>query len=166
VILRLALAAGAGPPRHVPLEGEVVVGRAPGCRVHVAARDVSRRHARFFEEGGALWVEDLGSRNGTFLNGARLSARARVGAGDEVALASEVVRVEPPGHGEDTLDAYPIPTPPPLPGRVPPPFPRAERPDPTRTVALPVREAPPDPEAKGWRGAVAAALKVLGKRGA
>jgi pSer/pThr/pTyr-binding forkhead associated (FHA) protein len=163
VILRLALAAGAGSARHVPLEGEVVVGRAPGCGVHVAARDVSRRHARFFEEGGALWVEDLGSRNGTFLNGARLTARARVGAGDEVALASEIVRVEPPGHGDDTLDAFPIPTPPPLPGRAPPPFPRREV---TSTVALPMRERAADDDAKGWRGAVAAALRVLGKKGA
>ncbi|MFQ5948756.1 MAG: FHA domain-containing protein, partial [Acidimicrobiia bacterium] len=44
---------------------------------------VSRRHARFTVEGGRLWVEDLGSTNGTYVNRQR-KARAELAAGDEV----------------------------------------------------------------------------------
>lgn len=57
---------------------------------------VGRRHARFFVQGGQIFVEDLDSTNGTFLNAARLSPRqpAPLKQGDELRLANLRLRVE------------------------------------------------------------------------
>lgn len=46
---------------------------------------VSRHHAAFLSEGGRLWVEDLGSTNGTYVNGKRVE-RAELSSGDEVII--------------------------------------------------------------------------------
>src|SRR3954470_15527951 len=48
---------------------ENVLGRAPTCSVHVPNDGVPRRHARVTIENDEYWLEDVGSRNGTFLNG-------------------------------------------------------------------------------------------------
>ncbi len=50
------------------LAGEVTVGRAAGCQVRVDDTYASQLHARVFEQDGAVFVEDLGSTNGTYLN--------------------------------------------------------------------------------------------------
>jgi len=56
----------------------VVVGRHPGCDIRVTDDTVSRRHARIVAETDGCFVEDLGSRNGTFLNGRPVSSPARL----------------------------------------------------------------------------------------
>ena len=61
------------------------VGRDPGCDVVVAEATVSRRHVRLFWEGGELFVEDLNSSGGTFLNGLKIQ-RAAIGPGDVLRL--------------------------------------------------------------------------------
>jgi transcriptional regulator with PAS, ATPase and Fis domain len=58
--------------------GEVVVGRAPDAPIHVDSTLVSRSHARLRLQDGVLVVEDLGSRNGTRVNGDVLRGQARV----------------------------------------------------------------------------------------
>lgn len=68
-----------------PVTKDMVVGRARECDLCLAVAHLSRRHARLFFDGGALWVEDLNSANGTFLNGRRVE-RARLRAGDELAF--------------------------------------------------------------------------------
>jgi DNA-binding winged helix-turn-helix (wHTH) protein len=63
--------------RVVPLaEGESVLGRDPGARVRIDVTGVSRRHARIVLRGGQATIEDLGSKNGTFVGrrDARVSA--------------------------------------------------------------------------------------------
>lgn len=73
----------------VPLEGEVVLGRDAGCAVALAADDVSRRHARVAPDGDGHVVVDLGSTNGTFVNGERVAAR-RLAAGDRLRVGAFV----------------------------------------------------------------------------
>jgi two-component system, NtrC family, response regulator AtoC len=70
-----------------PVEGgkPVVVGREAPSEVVVDDVSVSRQHARFRLNDGEVWVEDLGSRNGTFLRGRRIE-RERLGVGDEISV--------------------------------------------------------------------------------
>ena len=65
--VRLSVWSGDGPPGTLELgEGEsVLIGRSPGCGVHLDAPKVSGRHARLSMEEGVLRVEDLESSTGT-----------------------------------------------------------------------------------------------------
>lgn len=85
-----------------PVERDMIVGRARECDLCLAVAHLSRRHARLFFESGALWVEDLGSANGTFLNGKRLAGRARLCDCDELAFDTLVfvIRGEPVAEPE------------------------------------------------------------------
>jgi adenylate cyclase len=62
-----------------------VVGRAPTCDVVVNDSSVSRRHAQLSVDAGVCTVEDLGSRNGTYVNGQQID-RAQLNDGDRVVL--------------------------------------------------------------------------------
>ncbi|MDP9017226.1 MAG: FHA domain-containing protein [Candidatus Eremiobacteraeota bacterium] len=73
-----------GRSRRVEAICPLVVGRATDADLLLMDSEVSRRHARFESEGGALFVTDLQSSNGTFLNGRRIQKREAVRAGDEV----------------------------------------------------------------------------------
>jgi len=52
-----------------------VIGRHPSCQIILDDPSVSRRHARIFLQNGELWLQDLGSRNGTFIDGRHLEAK-------------------------------------------------------------------------------------------
>jgi DNA-binding NtrC family response regulator len=90
----LVVQLGGGEPGSRVVElvdgGEITFGRSRGAIVSVKDDDVSRLHARIRRAGDALDVEDLGSRNGTWVNGERIeSQRARrLVAGDEVKMGS------------------------------------------------------------------------------
>ena len=74
--------------REVPLtEERVVLGRSRECDVRLTDVNVSRRHAEVRHEDGEFWVVDLGSTNGTELNGERIE-RARLTDGDKITLGS------------------------------------------------------------------------------
>ncbi len=77
-----------------PLDDEVTVGRAPGCGV-VLTEDtfVSQVHARVFRRNRDVLVEDLGSTNGTFVNGDRIDTTTRIRKGDTVKFGETVMRV-------------------------------------------------------------------------
>ncbi|HEY3673449.1 MAG TPA: FHA domain-containing protein [Acidimicrobiia bacterium] len=82
------------PARHgetYDLAQEVTVGRGGGCAI-VLADDtfVSTVHARVFRRDGAVYVEDLGSRNGTLLNGEPLVHAAQLRRGDHVQFGQTV----------------------------------------------------------------------------
>lgn len=80
--------------QSVPLtDGEHIAGRDVDCSLVIDGTTVSRRHARITVAGGAATIEDLDSMNGTFVNGTRITAPARLGPGDEFALGTEVLRV-------------------------------------------------------------------------
>jgi transcriptional regulator with AAA-type ATPase domain len=56
----------------VPLEHGLVIGRDPDCGVSLAVNGISRRHVELYRQGPIFALKDLGSRNGTFLNGERV----------------------------------------------------------------------------------------------
>jgi pSer/pThr/pTyr-binding forkhead associated (FHA) protein len=71
----------------IPLrDGDNLVGRELGARVRVSSPTVSRHHARIVVAGGRATVEDLGSKNGTFVNGRRVEAPVVLTPGDRVRL--------------------------------------------------------------------------------
>ena len=88
-------AAGGPSTRVVPLEegGTVSIGRAESNTLPVVSDQVSRHHARVTRGGGEIAVEDLGSRNGTRVNGAVIAGRTLLASGDEVAIGPLVAVV-------------------------------------------------------------------------
>jgi DNA-binding winged helix-turn-helix (wHTH) protein len=85
--------AGAGNPRVIwetrvfPLsEGENLLGRSEDAAARIDAATVSRHHARVIVSSGDATLEDLGSKNGTFLRGERLATPQALRDGDEIAL--------------------------------------------------------------------------------
>ena len=78
----------------VPVAGGIVLGRSPECSF-VLQDDVrvSRRHAHVWAENGCVMVEDLGSRNGVYLNGKRIHERTAMRAGDVIRLGSHLVEL-------------------------------------------------------------------------
>ena len=78
--------------REVDLpEGESLIGRAPDVRVRVNAVEVSRHHARLRVDGTRLTIEDLGSRNGTFVEGRKIDAPTALRAGNQVVIGPVVL---------------------------------------------------------------------------
>jgi pSer/pThr/pTyr-binding forkhead associated (FHA) protein len=77
-----------------PLGDELTVGRGGGCGV-VLPEDtfVSTVHARLFRRGDDLFVEDLSSRNGTFVNGDQVHAPTKLRRGDRVQFGQTVTEV-------------------------------------------------------------------------
>jgi Protein of unknown function (DUF3662)/FHA domain len=65
----------------------LVLGRSRACDVYVADLNVSRRHAELRQEGATYWIVDLGSTNGTIVNGKRVE-RERLRDGDRITLGS------------------------------------------------------------------------------
>jgi pSer/pThr/pTyr-binding forkhead associated (FHA) protein len=76
------------------LDGELTIGRSPGCGVPTSY-DVysSTLHARLFRRGNHLWVEDLGSTNGTYVNSERITKPVRLGRGDILQAGATVFEV-------------------------------------------------------------------------
>jgi hypothetical protein len=70
------------------------VGREQGAGLVIDDGGVSRRHARFLDDDGTIVVEDLGSSNGTFVNGDRISSPVELAAGDEVQVGGTVLEVQ------------------------------------------------------------------------
>jgi pSer/pThr/pTyr-binding forkhead associated (FHA) protein len=70
------------------------MGRAAGCSITVDDTYASQLHARLFQRDGALHVEDLGSTNGTYVNGRKVEAPMPVKPGDRVKVGATVFEVE------------------------------------------------------------------------
>lgn len=70
---------------YIPLEPDesYLIGRGPGCEIHLPDISVSRRHARVEPEDGGFAIEDLGSTNGTHVNGRQIRRKA-LEAGDRI----------------------------------------------------------------------------------
>jgi pSer/pThr/pTyr-binding forkhead associated (FHA) protein len=86
----------------ISLVGDVtVIGRQQDCDVRVGILDVSRKHCRLIKDDNTLEIEDLGSSNGTYLNGRRISA-AMVTAGDVIAVGPIKFMVQIDGNPPDS----------------------------------------------------------------
>ncbi|MGN6514024.1 MAG: FHA domain-containing protein, partial [Lysobacteraceae bacterium] len=92
---------GEGFGRSYPLVGPTVVGRAAECALHLDESGLSRHHARLVPTNDGLQIEDLGSTNGTFLNGKRVQ-RALARPGDEVGFDTLRFHLTAPGQPEAT----------------------------------------------------------------
>jgi hypothetical protein len=75
------------------LSDEVTLGRATGCGVRVEDAYTSSIHARLYRRDGVLWVEDLGSTNGTWVNTERIGLPTRLGRGDLLQVGGTVFEV-------------------------------------------------------------------------
>lgn len=90
-------------------EGEYVIGRRSDCQIFVPDMRVSRQHARLWREGEGWMLEDLGSNNGTYVNGSRVQGNSPLKHDDEITIANNKIRVE-------ARDATPDPVSPPAAG--------------------------------------------------
>jgi DNA-binding winged helix-turn-helix (wHTH) protein len=85
-------------------EGENVVGRGHEADVRIAVSEVSRRHARVVVEGSRVIIEDLGSRNGTFVRGLAVERPTPLADGDEVGFGPERATFCAPSASSSTRD--------------------------------------------------------------
>lgn len=76
--------------RLVPVRDGLVIGRIADCDLHIDDHKASRRHAKLLVEAGVVEIEDLGSSNGTLLNGKPVTRRL-LRAGDEVQIGMTVL---------------------------------------------------------------------------
>lgn len=77
----------------IAVHGPVIVGRSPGSDIVIGAEYVSSRHARFVLMGQNLFIEDLGSTNGTAVNGLYISEPTALKNGDKVTVGDVTMRV-------------------------------------------------------------------------
>jgi len=95
-VARVLVHPGQGESFSHTLEGEiVVVGRSSEADLQVDDKYLSRKHANLVFQDDGWWVEDLGSRNGTRLNGDYVEERTRLKPGDELRLCQSSIIFDP-----------------------------------------------------------------------
>lgn len=84
---RLVVKQGPNSGEEYPLDKlPAVIGRQPGADIMIDDKRISRQHARLTERNGQLQIEDLGSSNGTFVNGERIASPRILQDGDQIGL--------------------------------------------------------------------------------
>lgn len=76
-----------------PLGADMTAGRAHGCDIVLDEQYVSQVHTRLFTRDGSVFVEDLGSTNGTWVNGSRAVGQMPARLGDRVQIGNVVMEV-------------------------------------------------------------------------
>jgi pSer/pThr/pTyr-binding forkhead associated (FHA) protein len=144
----LVIREGEGEGTEFPLHAELVLGREQGSAdVVLTDPGISRRHAAVRAGAGRVTVEDLGSSNGTFVNGSRIRGEFELADGDEIQIGGTVLSVHGAdaatalmAPGVDPTAAHPGPIPAPAPPR--PAAPRGQRgPAPNRLAPRPDDES-------------------------
>src|SRR4051794_5313625 len=153
----LKITGGNATGQTITLEQELVIGRStPGLGSLGGDSEISRVHARVFHDpSGRLIVEDLGSTNGTFVNGNRISGQQALNPGDQVRVGQTTLAVEG-GAGAGAPTAGNVTQPPPAAAQPAPPAAVAATPP---TQQLPPQQpygqgpgAPPPPAGPGYGG--------------
>jgi pSer/pThr/pTyr-binding forkhead associated (FHA) protein len=89
---------GPGAGQLLPLkQGVLVLGRASTSDLRLQHPSISRRHAQLTRRGDRLFIKDLGSQNGTYVNRVRLGGEVELHPGDELALGNALLRLRGPG---------------------------------------------------------------------
>ncbi len=89
---QFVMRSGPTPGVTFPLEGEqLIIGRDPSNGVAINDAEISRKHSRLTFQGGKYVLEDLGSTNGTFVNGQRLAGPVVLKPGDVISLGEQIV---------------------------------------------------------------------------
>jgi two-component system cell cycle response regulator len=81
---------------------EVVIGRLEGCDLQLPSPEVSSRHAMLFVQQGKVIVRDMGSTNGTHVNGQQLQRPMLVRPVDVIRVGPYLLQVEMPGSAAST----------------------------------------------------------------
>jgi DNA-binding winged helix-turn-helix (wHTH) protein len=90
--------------REFPLRvGRNVIGRDPGCDVRVDSSGVSRQHAVITAESGAVTIDDLGSKNGTFVDDRPIAGVTSLADGSTVRLGTATLRLRAITASETTM---------------------------------------------------------------
>lgn len=88
---RLVMTQGPEPGQTFTLDRDTLtIGRDPTSEVVIVDAQVSRQHARLVRQGNVVLLEDLGSTNGTFVNGVRVTTSHALSNGDVIALGDAV----------------------------------------------------------------------------
>jgi pSer/pThr/pTyr-binding forkhead associated (FHA) protein len=111
--LSLEIVEGAGAGRRVAVTGSLTIGRGRDADLVLADELVSRRHAQVAPDGPGAVVEDLGSRNGTFVNGEAIHGLVRLRPGDQLQLGVTLVELRSTRQIAERPSAV-QPVPPPL----------------------------------------------------
>ena len=100
---QIVMRAGPTPGKVFPVSSEsFTIGREPGNGIVINDAEISRKHARMVQVGTTYTIEDLGSTNGTFVNGVRLSAphslrpNEVIAFGEQISVVFEAVVVSDP----------------------------------------------------------------------
>jgi hypothetical protein len=92
VQFQFVMRSGPTPGVTFPLEGDqLIIGRDSSNSVAINDAEISRKHSRLSFQGGKYVLEDLGSTNGTFVNGQRLAGPVVLKPGDVVSLGEQIV---------------------------------------------------------------------------
>ena len=83
-------------------EGENIIGRDPAAAVFIDSPDISRRHARIVVHDAGVTVEDLGSKNGTFVNSERLTTPRALSTGDTITIGRIRIMIREAGDSTVT----------------------------------------------------------------
>ena len=79
--------------RTYPVTDEITVGRAAGCQVTIEDTYASQLHARVYQRDGTIYVEDLGSTNGTYLNRRKVTGPMVLARGDKLQIGNTVLEL-------------------------------------------------------------------------
>ncbi len=162
--IQLVMRTGPTPSKSFPLsKSEIIVGRDATCDIVINDPEISRRHARLSLQGDVYLLDDLGSTNGTFVDGQRLMGPHPLQPGDlilfgeNVSMSYEAIPIDADatimaGPGQPTTPPVPAPPPvtPPVQEPAPafftpptPPPPAYPQPTPGPVEYQPAVEAPP-----------------------
>lgn len=123
---QFVMRSGPTPGVVFPLEGEqLTIGRDSSNGVAINDAEVSRKHARLNMQGGKFVIDDLGSTNGTFVNGQRITGPVVLKAGDVVSLGEQIVlmydAINTDAGATVAVSRKAIPSAPPMQSYAPPP---------------------------------------------
>jgi len=123
---RLVLSVGPNAGRFLPIvKADTIIGREAGDDIIIKDPEISRKHARIFLQGANYFIEDLGSTNGTSVNGARIQIASPLRVGDVIKLGEKTSLVFEPITEADTILNPNVQSPATIPAQGEPVFPPA-----------------------------------------
>ncbi len=149
---------GPNTGRIYPLEAaEIIIGRDASNLIAINDAEVSRKHAKLIQQNSTYVIQDLGSTNGTFINGQRITTSQELKPGDTVTLGENIVLMYETGFdpnatvissAQSLKTVAPVQKPLPTPAPAPAPIPTPAKPPSTAPVEVFTSQAPAGPVSK------------------